>query len=113
VINSNITQSADVAITTNATQGYVTIGPGIYLLTILFGLKYTSAPTLVGIYLGGITSSQLPFGIPNQNNGTITCSASLVLTKTSTSNVDLFVQYFGGSGITTLASNIFTATRIA
>ena len=67
---------------------------------------------MIGLYLSGIPSVQLPFGIPNQNSGTITCSASLVINKTVSAEIDLFVQYFTGAGVTTLASNIFTATRI-
>ena len=112
VINSNLSTSADVAVTTNTSLGYLTVGAGIYLLTIFIGLKYTTAPSLIGIYLGGVSTVQFPFGIPNQNTGSITCNGSLIITKTSNANIDLLVQYFGGSGVTTLANNSFTAVRI-
>ncbi len=112
IINSTITQNADIVISSSTNQGSVTVPTGTYILTVLFGLKYTTAPTLVGIYLTGIPGPQFPFGIPNQNTGTITCSASVVVKFTASSIIELFVQYTGGSGLTTLASNIFTATRI-
>ena len=84
------------------------------MLTIFIGVKYTTAPSLIGIYLGGtgVINVQFPFGIPNQNTGSITCNGSLIITKTSNANIDLLVQYFGGSGVTTLANNSFTAVRI-